>query len=204
MKRRSSMKKINKYVMSAKIGYIAASLLMLVIGVIFIALPETSLAAICRILGIMALICGIIKLAGFFSRDLYRLAFQYDLAFGILLCTIGIIAIAKPAKVISAANLAAGIVIIADGLFKIQTAIDSKRFGLKKWWLIAVFAVLSFAAGIILVVNPLRAAAAMTVVLGISLLTDGLLNFCVALFALKAEDDRYSTYKDAEFNDDNN
>lgn len=195
------MKKINKYVMTAKIGYITASLLMLVIGVIFIVLPETSLAAICRILGIMALICGIIKLAGYFSRDLYRLAFQHDLAFGVLLCTVGIIAIAKPAKVISAAHLAAGIVIIADGLFKIQTAIDSKRFGLNKWWIIAALAVLSFAAGIILVISPLKAAAAMTVVLGISLLADGLLNFCVALFALNAESDRYPNCIDAEFNE---
>ena len=196
------MKNINKYVMTAKIGYIAVSALMIVIGVIFIVLPETSLAAICRILGIMALICGIIKLAGYFSHDLYRLAFQHDLAFGILLCTIGIIAIAKPAKVISAAHLAAGIVIITDGLFKIQTAIDSKRFGLSKWWIIALFAVLSFAAGILLVVSPLKAAAAMTVVLGISLLVDGLMNSCVALFALNSASDRYPNYIDAEFKKD--
>ena len=188
--------------MTAKIGYIAVSALMLVIGVIFILMPETSLAAICRILGIMALVCGIIKLAGYFSHDLYRLAFQHDLAFGILLCTIGIIAIAKPAKVISAAHLAAGIVIITDGLFKIQTAIDSKRFGLSKWWLIAALAILSFAAGILLVVSPLKAAAAMTVVLGISLLVDGLMNFCVAFCAVNTESDRYKEYIDAEFNKD--
>ena len=190
------MKKINRYVMTAKIGYMTASVMTALLGAAFILLPETSITVICRLLGAAAIICGIIKLSGYFSRDLYRLAFQHDLAFGIMLCTIGIIAAAKPVKIISAAHLAVGIVIIADGVFKLQTAVDSKRFGLGKWWLIAVFAVLSFAAGILLVVSPFKAAAAMTVIMGISLLADGLMNFCVAFFAVKAESDKYV---DAEF-----
>lgn len=190
------MKKNNRYVMTAKIGYMAASVMTAILGAVFIFLPEISIAVICRLLGAAAIIFGIIKLSGYFSRDLYRLAFQHDLAFGIMLCTIGLIAAAKPVKVISATHLAVGIVIIADGVFKLQTAVDSKRFGLGKWWLIAVFAMLSFAAGILLVVSPFEAAAAMTVIMGISLFADGLMNFCVAFCAVKAEADKYV---DAEF-----
>ena len=190
------MKKNNGYVMTAKIGYMAASVMTALLGAAFIFLPEISITVICRLLGAAAIIGGVIKLSGYFSRDLYRLAFQHDLAFGLMLCTIGIIAAAKPVKVISAAHIAVGIVIIADGVFKLQTAVDSKRFGLGKWWLIAAFAVLSFAAGILLVVSPFEAAAAMTVVMGISLLADGLMNFCVAFCAIKAESDKYV---DAEF-----
>lgn len=190
------MKKINRYVMTAKIGYAAASVMTAALGAVFIFLPETSITVICKLLGAAAMICGIIKLSGYFSRDLYRLAFQHDLAFGVMLFTIGIIAVTKPVSVISAAHLAVGIVIIADGVFKLQTAIDSKRFGLGKWWLIAIFAMLSFAAGILLVVSPFKAAAAMTVIMGISLLADGLMNFCVAFCAIKAESDKYV---DAEF-----
>lgn len=197
------MKKISKPVMTAKIGYMTVSVMMLVIGMIFIVKPETSITAAYRILGITALLSGAIKLTGYFSKDLYRLAFQHDLAFGILLCTIGVIALAKPAKVISAAHLAAGIVIIADGLFKIQTAFDSKRFGLKTWWIIALLADLAFAAGVLLIVNPIKAAAGMTVILGISLLLDGLLNFCVAFVAVKAEKNCYidADYQVEERND---
>lgn len=189
--------------MTAKIGYMTVSVMMLVIGMIFIVKPETSITAAYRILGITALLSGAIKLTGYFSKDLYRLAFQHDLAFGILLCTIGVIALAKPAKVISAAHLAAGIVIIADGLFKIQTAFDSKRFGLKTWWIIALLADLAFAAGVLLIVNPIKAAAGMTVILGISLLLDGLLNFCVAFVAVKAEKNCYidADYQVEERND---
>lgn len=195
------MKKFDGYVMTAKIGYIAASIMTAALGTTFIFMPETSITVICRLLGAAAIICGIIKLFGYFSRDLYRLAFQYDLAFGIMLCAIGIISVVKPVKVISAAHFAVGIIIIADGVFKLQTAIDSKRFGLGKWWLIAAFALLSFAHGIILVVDPFEAAVVMTVFMGITLIADSLMNFCVAFCAVKTESDK--EHIDAKFTTEN-
>ncbi|MBD5081675.1 MAG: hypothetical protein HDT44_07930 [Ruminococcaceae bacterium] len=191
------MKKYDGYVMTAKIGYIAASVMTAVLGAVFIFAPETSIAVICRLLGAAAVICGIIKLFGYFSRDMYRLAFQHDLAFGIMLCAIGIIAVVKPVKIISAAHFAVGIIIIADGVFKLQTAIDSKRFGLGKWWLIAVCALLCFVHGIILVSDPFEAAAAMTVLMGIAMIVDGIMNFCVAFCAVKSRSGK--DHVDAEF-----
>ena len=180
------MKRSDGYVMTAKIGYIAASIMTAVLGAVFIFAPETSITIICRLLGAAAIICGVIKLFGYFSRDMYRLAFQHDLAFGIMLCAIGIISIVKPVKIISAAHFAVGIIIIADGVFKLQTAVDSKRFGLGKWWLIAACALLAFVHGILLVTDPFDAAAAMTVLMGIAMVVDALMNFCVAFCAVKA------------------
>ena len=33
-----------------------------------------------------------------------------------------------------------GVAVLADGLLKIQIALDSKRFGISKWWLILAVA----------------------------------------------------------------
>ena len=39
----------------------------------------------------MLIVYGLIKILGYFSRDIYCLAFQFDLAFGVLLAAVGII-----------------------------------------------------------------------------------------------------------------
>ena len=52
---------------------------------ILIAVPEFSSEVIGIFCGIILILFGIVRLIGFFSKDLYRLAFQYDLAFGILM-----------------------------------------------------------------------------------------------------------------------
>jgi uncharacterized membrane protein HdeD (DUF308 family) len=111
----------------AKIGYIIMSIVFCIVGSVLVAFPELSMMLIGRALGIAMIIFGGIKLVGYFSRDLYRLAFQYDLEFGILLVVLGLIVLIKPANAINFIFIAIGIAILADGLFKVQIAVDSKK-----------------------------------------------------------------------------
>ena len=46
----------------------------------------------------------------------------------------------------------------ADALLKIQISIDSKAFGIQKWWLILAVAILTGAAGFLLVFTTHRKA----------------------------------------------
>lgn len=46
-------------------------------------------------MGIMLILYGAIKISGYFTRDAFCLAFQFDLAFGILLMAVGVILIAR-------------------------------------------------------------------------------------------------------------
>ena len=69
----------------AKTGYILMSLIFCALGLLFILRPDRSLAVMGGALGFAMIAFGTFKLVGYFSRDLYRLAFQYDLEFGILL-----------------------------------------------------------------------------------------------------------------------
>ena len=67
---------------AAKIGYIILSVLYCVLGILLITMPELSITALGILLGIGMIVFGIVKIVGYFSKDLFRLAFQYDLAFG--------------------------------------------------------------------------------------------------------------------------
>ena len=116
---------------AAKISYIVTSVAFCVLGVLLIVLRNWSVSFIGVVTGIMLIAFGIVKLLGYFSKDLYRLAFQFDLAFGILLMTLGAIILAKPERAMSFVCLMLGVAILADGLFKLQTALDAKEFGLR-------------------------------------------------------------------------
>ena len=74
----------------AKTGYIVMSIVFCVVGVLFIALPAKAAVVIGKTLGVAMAAFGVVKLVGYFSRDLFRLAFQYDLEFGILLIALGL------------------------------------------------------------------------------------------------------------------
>lgn len=169
----------------AKIGYIVLSVVLCALGVWFILCPEMSVSAIGITMGIVMILFGAVKLVGYFSRDLYRLAFQYDLAFGILLIALGVILLVRPESLLHFLCVALGISILADGLFKLQIAVDSKRFGLREWWLILVLAILTGACGAVLTFRPSESSLLLTTLLGISLIFEGVLNLSTVITAVK-------------------
>ena len=169
----------------AKTGYIVMSAVFCAVGLLCVIRPDSSVLTIGRLLGAAMLLFGCIKLVGYFSRDLFRLAFQYDLEFGILLIILGLIVLVKSESVMNFVFIALGVAILADGLFKIQISLDSRRFGIDTWWMVLLFAVLTVFAGLLLVFRPVESARVLTVLLGISLLAEGVLNLCVVISTVK-------------------
>lgn len=80
----------------AKTGCIVMSVLFCALGALLLFMPELSASLIGVLIAAMLIVFGLIKLTGYFSRDLYRLAFQYDLAIGILLVALGLMLLTKP------------------------------------------------------------------------------------------------------------
>ena len=170
---------------TAKIGYIIMSVLLCIWGILLIAIPDISLSLIGILCGAMFIVFGVIRLVGYFSRDLYRLAFQYDLAFGLLMIALGIIMLLSPESLMNFICIALGLSIFADGLFKVQIAIDSKRFGLSTWWLILALAVITVVVGIVLVARPSDSSRILVILMGVSVLCEGILNLSTVITAVK-------------------
>ena len=169
----------------AKFGYIALSLAYCAVGALFIARPERSGALLGRTLGWAMVVFGAVKLVGYFSRDLFRLAFQYDLEFGILLLALGAAVLLRPKGTLELLFAALGLAVLADGLFKVRIALDARRFGIRSWWLILALAAAACLAGGLLALRPWESARLLTELLGVSLLAEGGLNLCVALSTVK-------------------
>ena len=174
----------------AKNGYIIMSLLFVILGICLIIWPDCSLKLFCTLIGIMLIAYGCIKIVGYFSKDYYCLAFQFDLAFGILLIAVGAIIIARREQVVNLIFAIFGILTLADALFKIQMSMDAKRFGLSLWWRILVVAVLTGILGVLLLIRPFDAAEIMMILVGVSFLFEGILNLCVAIYKIKILENR--------------
>ena len=159
-----------KAIRIAKTSYIILSALFIVLGVGLIALRDLSVSLIGIAAGVMLIAFGIVKLIGYFSKDLYLL---------------GVIILRNPDQAMSFLCLMLGIATMADGLFKLQSALDARRFGLKSWLLILTLAVGAGVVGALLMLRPMQSARALTVLLGIGMMLEGVLNLCVALFGIK-------------------
>lgn len=170
---------------TAKIGYIVISSLLCVLGIILFAVPDFSVLAIGYICGLLLIAFGIVRLIGYFSKDLYRLAFQYDLAFGIMMMALGTVMMFHPDSLMNFICLALGISFLTDGLFKIQIAVDAKKFGIQKWWVIFALAIVTAIFGAILVARPDKSSRVLTVLIGVCMLCEGILNIGTMITSVK-------------------
>lgn len=167
-----------------KAAFAAASGLFAAAGLGLFLWPGLPPAEVCTALGGLSVAYGIVKLLGYFSDDLYRLAFQFDLAVGILTAAAGVILIRHPDNVLAFLPVVVGVVSLADSVLRIQTSIDAKQFGMKKWWIILAASVAGAALGVLLLLGPWQGRALMRLV-GLTLAADGLENLIAGLYTVR-------------------
>ncbi len=131
------MKGNNAVIRSAKIINIVSASLMLVAGILLMTLNSMEEILAQRILlGILFGLTGGAKIFGFFSNDLYRLAFQYDFAVGIFCELLMLLLVLSPAQNYDVLHLLIVVYVLFDALLKVQMSMDARRFGMGSWGLI--------------------------------------------------------------------
>lgn len=174
-----------KALRAVKTSYTAMSIAFCVLGVLLMLFPGVSVSAVGIAADVMLIVFGIVKLTGYFSKDLYQLAFQFDLAFGVLLMVLGVVILVSPDRALTFLCIIMGIAILADGLFKLQSSLDARRFGLKVWGTLLALAICAGVIGTSLLFHPGQSAKVLMILLGVGMLFEGMLNLYFALFAVK-------------------
>lgn len=185
----------------AKYGYIIVSVIFCIVGIAMIMLPAPSANAIGMFCGIAMPVFGAIKLVGYYSKDLFRLAFQYDFQFGILLIILGLITLFRPGNIMDFISISLGECMIADSLFKAKITFEAKQFGIREWWLTLILAILTGLSGLLLASRPWEAIPAIMKLLGVSLLSEGILNFSVAICLVKIVNNQKPDLIDIDYNE---
>ncbi len=133
----------------------------------------------------MCVLVGAAKMLGYFSNDMYRLAFQFDFAMGLFMFVLGVLMFIFPSASENFLPLVIGLYAMIDGMQKAQIAIDAKKFGISMWPIILATAIVLAAAGILTAINILRNFAPDHIMLGLALAIDGLNSAWVTSYTVR-------------------
>ncbi len=147
--------KPNEHVVrSAKIMHLCAAVLFVIAGVLVGFVPDLENIPLFGnvAIGIASIIIGATGIYGYFSNDMYRLAFQSDFALGIFNVVLGILLIINPVQLPELLPTTIAILTLLEGGNKSQIAVEGQRFGIHKWYLVLISALLEIAMGVVLLV----------------------------------------------------
>lgn len=154
--------------------YLIFSMLSLLLGLALLLFPGLSSRLICYLLGGLCLAWAAVKLIGYFTKDPYRLAFQFDLALGLLCLILGLVLIFFSKAVLSFLPVIVGIYTVVSGVFKLQTAFEARRFGIGSWIWMLLAAAVAIVVGALVLVLPYQTALLSIRLMGLAILLGGL------------------------------
>lgn len=178
----------------ARNGYLVISILIFLAAIWYTFYPSVTSDALCVFGGTLLLGYGVIKIIGYFSDDMYRLAFQYDFACGILLIVLGVITLASQfygVDLTEHLSSGLGFLVMMDGLLTIQMARDARQFGLETWHIILIISIIACVLGGLTMIWAFRSGAASSLVVSVTLLAEGLKTLMVTLYTVKRRETKY-------------
>lgn len=162
----------------AQIGYIVISCAFYFTAVVCLLYRHLPSDAICVFCGVTLLAYGAVKIIGYFSEDLFCLAFRYDLAFGILALVLGVIVLVKHTQLSGI-----GWFSLLDSVLKVQMSEEAKKFGLEQWSVIFIIAIVTGILSVMLIFKGTAQASSNYILTAIILFAEGVMNDCVIKFA---------------------
>ena len=153
---------------------IALAIVYIIAGLILIIWPEASRAVICYVLGAALLIYGVYRIVAYFIKDL-PMQLQFGVAIGAACIVAGLLLMFKAGFVITVFGVIVGLILIADGVFRLQNALDIRRMGGRGFAPLLICALVMLVFGVVLLFNPFTAVITATIIGGVSLLVDGAL-----------------------------
>lgn len=111
--------------------------------------------------------------------------FAGELILGVVLVGIGLFSFLNPGGIFAILPIIFGILVLVEGISKLQRALMLRRYGYPRWVAALVLAIAIMVLGVVLVLNPFGALVMTVRVLGAVILVDGLTGLWVSLILKK-------------------
>ena len=180
------------------------SVLFVLVGAVFIVYAQIDIPTVCKVLSIVFGLAGVISILSYCIKDVAVGYFRLDLVYGVMALVVALLFITDQDAIGAYFPVIAGIILIANGVIKLQHSIDMKRIDRKMkkvtevWLVVMIFALIGIAAGFISVYLTLQDRT-MFVLIGIALIVGGLSDiFTHIVFNKKVKAFRSGDYLTAE------
>lgn len=161
------------------------SVLWSVVGLILLFFPGQSLDLICKLLGIITLVAGIVMIImGIVSGA--TLTGRTSLGSGIVVAVLGLFVAMRPDLLVSVLPFVAGIIMILHGVSSLVNSCQLIGAKDKYWWVGILLSVLTVLFGIILFTRSHEAAAFTARIIGIFMLYGGISHLWIGYRKSKA------------------
>lgn len=138
-----------------KSGWISLfkSIIFVILGLILIFKPEETVQAIAYALGGIFILAGIYKIINYYlSKGKYNF-YDYDLAYGLAACLIGIIAIICNTKISAVFRIIIGIWIIYSSFIRLDLSVKLKNLDSNIWIYSLILSITMLICGLYVIMN---------------------------------------------------
>ena len=156
-----------------------SAIITIALGLLIALLHKYALGTVCVIVGIIALVFGLILLIRYFRAPQDQNRFMLLLA--LVLGSVGVYLVLHPEAFLSMIAVVFGIFIIYNAIIDMQSAITMKKGGYDYWYAALIISLVTLASGIILILLKNKAAEIVALTSGIMLALQGIMNIWVAV-----------------------
>jgi len=156
-----------------KIGNYISAILLAMLGAVMIVYPAMIMDFICYAIAAVLIVLGIVKLVTYASKDIKTAIYGHDLALGIMLIVCGVMFIIKSEVIQNLVPMIMGLIIVANGIIKLQHAINLMRFKSSSSTFVLIISLMCIAVGGVLLFVPSEVNRLITIIIGIGFLTSG-------------------------------
>lgn len=151
----------------------------ILLGLFLVLHPDTSVKAICYGCGVCAAAYGLLHVLQCRKGES-----KGELILGVVFIALGIFCLLTPQTVVSFLPFLLGVVLLLDGISKIQRALDLRVLDAIGWGKLLTMGILLLILGVMLLFNPFGAVKMTMVFFGICLIADGALDLLFLLIVL--------------------
>ena len=155
---------------------IGLSIVLMLAGIFMILFPNTSGNIICR--GV-----GAVRLVAYFRNN--EILGSFGLVQGVALAGFGLYILIRPGIIEVFLTTVFAIIIIVDGILKLQYALDFRKLDAGGWWIEAVCAAVMIILGIVVLFNPFATVAAVMLFIGVVFVFEGAWDLASILYISK-------------------
>lgn len=167
------MNTIMKKVKQARLELILLAIANVVLGVVMLIKPDDAVEFVCRAIGIVLVIWGIIRIVNYFRVAVVEAFGSFGLVQGVALIAFGAYIAVSPRVMAEVFTVMTAILVIIGGVIKIQYSVDLNRMKSAHWWIELVAAIALIILGAVALFDPFATNTALMVFVGISLIIDG-------------------------------
>lgn len=165
---------MKNFLKQTKISFISMAIIYILFGLMFMIHPDTTNKVIVIILGILISIYGISKIFAHVNAEEFEKLQGFSLGTGIIALLIGIYFLIKPQTIVSILGAILGFFLFFHGAINFQHAVNLKSMNYEKWWISAIFGIVSICFGFYGVMNPTTISPAFPITIGLGMVLSGI------------------------------